>query len=716
MKKNKLEFFVLCTILFFLYSIVQAQTVTIEMDSVRQLIRGFGGIHINVWQGTELNEDLQEKAFDNDPGEIGLSILRLQVSPDSNQFGNELDIAQYAVSKGVIVFASPWNAPPALLDPEESQSVVLYSKYGEYADHLNRFTQFMVDSGVPLYAISVQNEPDWGDWTWWTAEQMTTFINENGGDIQTRLLAPESYQFKRDYTDVILNDAEAVANLDIVGGHIYGGGLFDYPLTRQLGKEVWMTEHYTSSDRSANLWPDALLVGSEITDCMQANFNAYVWWYIRRFYGLITDDGSISKRGYVMTQYSKFVRPGAYRVDATLDAASNVDATAFKTDTSLVVVIVNRNTSEVSLDFTIDNNIGIDTLTQFTTSGTKDVVNDGGIQITGDAFSVTVEANSITTLTSWAGYGGRYGNIPPIAVAGEDTIIIDEEGVGFFDIPLDASASTDPDGDIVSFNWSVDERQVSWDTVTSAQFGIGVHYALLAVTDNDGARDIDTMVVTIRSPFSTEIWLDAECGIVGSSWEINEDENASNGYYVNTPAGHEFKDAASTDTSDYLIYNFNIPESGPYKVWGRTIVPTADDDSYWVKMDDDAEWAAWNGIIGGSSWQWDDVHNWTNESPVTWLLDVGSHTLNICMREDGALLDKIYITNTGNEPEGIGEIDPNCPVTNLPEGELLEDTGLTFYPNPANDLLNIHVGGLLEKESRIEIIDIRGSNHLFEFS
>ena len=708
MKRNKFGFFVFCIILLSGHSFMHAQTVTVEMDSVRQLIRGFGGIHINAWQGTELNEDLQEKAFENDPGELGLSILRLQVSDDTTQFGNELDIARYAVSKGAIVFASPWNAPAELLDPSASQSVVLYSKYGEYADHLNRYIKFMNDSGVPLYAMSVQNEPDYGNWTRWTAEEMRTFVNENGGDIQTRLMAPESFQFRRDYTDVTLNDAGAAANLDIVGGHIYGGGLFDYPLARELGKEVWMTEHYTSSDRSANLWPDALLVGSEITDCMQANFNAYVWWFIRRFYGFITDDGLISKRGYVMSQFSKFVRPDAYRVDVTLDAAPNVDATAFRTDTSLVVVVVNSNDSEVNLDFTIENNIGIDTLTQFSTSETKNMVNDGGIKVTGDAFSVSVDGNSITTLTSWAGYGGRYGNIPPVAVAGEDTTIVDSLGIGLFDIVLDASASTDTDGEIVNINWSVDERQVSWDTVTTYQFGIGEHIVVLAVTDNDGARDIDTLVVTVRSPFSTEIWMDAECAIVGSNWEINANAEASNGYYVNTPAGHEFKDTVSTDTADYIIFNFEISESGPYKVWGRTIVPNADDDSYWVHMDDDTEWVAWNGIVGGSSWQWDDVHNWNDESPVTWQLEEGEHTLRICMREDGALLDKIYITNTGATPEGVGETDPNCPVYDNVPAELSKDFGLTLYPNPANDRLFIHVSDRLQEGSRMEIIDIRG--------
>jgi glucuronoarabinoxylan endo-1,4-beta-xylanase len=692
-------------------SLVQAQSVTIDMDSTRQLIRGFGGIHINAWQGTELNADMQEKSFDNDPGEIGLSILRLQISPDSNQFGNELDIAQYAVSKGAIVFGSPWNAPPDMLDPEAEQDKVLYEKYGDYAGHLNRFNQYMADNGVPVYAVSVQNEPDYDDWTRWTAEEMATFLAENGQDIETRVIAPESYQFKRDFTDFILNDSAARANVDIVGGHLYGGGLADYPLARELGKEVWMTEHLTGNDSpESNTWELALALGTEINLCMQANFNVYVWWFIRRFYGLITDDGNISKKGYVMSQFSKFIRPGAIRVDATPESASGIAATAFKTDTTLVVVVINTNASAMTLDFDINCNAGIDTLVQFTTSSTKNVINDGGVSVIGDSFTATFDALSVTTFTSLAGNGGKFGNIPPVAVAGHDTVIVDTLGVGIYDILLDASASMDQDGEIVIFNWSLDNRQVSLDTTCLVHFGVGNHAVVLTVTDDDGARDIDTIFIEVVSIFETEIWLEAECAIVGSSWEILENTNASHGLYVTTPEGYQKIDAASEDTADHLIFNFHVSESGPYKVWGRVIDPTADDDSYWVKMDDDAAWAGWNNIVTGANWHWDDVHNWSNENPVIWQLDTGMHSLSICIREDGTLLDKIYITNTGATPEGIGEADTTCPpiIEDAVEGMIAESQGVNLFPNPSADRLHIQIHDLPVRGIRIEIVDIRG--------
>jgi len=686
---------------------LNAQTVTISMDSTRQLIRGFGGIQIPDWTGTELNADISEKAFGNDPGKLGLSILRLFINPDSNSFYRVLPMARHATNSGAILFASPWDPPAYMLDPASSPTKRLHEDYyDDYVDHLNRFNSFMTDSGVPLYAISVQNEPDYGDWTRWTSGEMVKFLEENAQDINNRVLAPESFQFRRTYTDPILNDPEASANVDIIGGHIYGGGLFDYPLAREKGKEVWMTEHYTSSDRSANLWPDALLVGTEITNCMNANFNAYVWWYIRRFYGPITDDGMISKRGYVMSQFSKFVRPGAYRVDAIVSGVSGVDASAFKTDSTLVIVVVNSTNTEVGLDLIIQNNAGINTLTKFTTSGTKNVVNDGSIDILDDTLSSTVDAYSITTFTSSAGNGGKPNNQNPVADAGNDIILDDIDGNGVDTILLDGGGSTDPDGLIANYSWSLNGQQVAWTETTELTVAIGQHVVVLGVTDEDGAVHSDTINVILNSIYSTELWFEAECAIVGSNWEINEDNNASNDKYINTPAGTELISGASADTSDQLIINFITEEPGAYKVWARVITPSANDDSYWVQVDT-GSWANWNSIPASNNWHWDDVHNGGPENPVVYNLEAGEHTLRICYREDGALLDKIYITNTGTTPVGIGEADTACPEDPIIIDGIEQETfsQVEIFPNPASTMIHITSS---ESFKQLEIISLTG--------
>lgn len=55
------------------------------------------------------------------------------------------------------------------------------------------------------------------------------------------------------------------------------------------------------------------------------------------------EDGMISKRGYNMAHFSKFVRPGYVRIDATKNPEPNVYVSAYKGDNKVVIVAINKN-------------------------------------------------------------------------------------------------------------------------------------------------------------------------------------------------------------------------------------------------------------------------------------------------------------------------------------------------------------------------------------
>ncbi len=668
-------------LLTFLSGQLSGQSVNIDMGSEHQVIRGFGGMNHTSWV-TDLNEDQREKAFNNAPGNIGLSILRIHIDPDPNRFDDQVLTSRYALSQGALVFATPWNAPSELLDPDAEYSKVAYEHYDEYVNHLNGFNTFMSNNGVDLHAISVQNEPDYGEWTRWSSQEMVTFLKENAQNIENTVMAPESFQFRRPYTDSILNDPDAAANVDIIAGHIYGGGLLDYSLARQKGKEVWMTEHLTGSGSpEENDWALALDMGVEINDCMLANFNAYLWWYIRRFYSLIDDAGNITQKGYVMSQFTKFVRPGNIRVDASAEGVTGIETSAFKTDSSLVIVVINQNAEPVELSFSI-NNGAVDTLTKFTTSATKNVVNDGGVNVTDGSANASVDAYSVNTFTTHAQDGGKAGNLAPIADLGKDTVIIDEDGDATELISLDGTASTDADGTITNYAWSIDGVQVGWDETYSFNADIGNYKIILTVTDNDGATDIDTINITVESLFNTEMYFEAECGEVGSTWQLLTNAQASGGVYIRTTPGIESIGAPSENASDLLRITFTIEEAGPYKLWGRVRTPSANDDSFWVNMDDSPEWVLWNSIPASSDWHWDDVHNSNaGGQAVIYQLEPGEHTLTICFREDGADLDKLFLANNGSVPSGLGgDAQTGCvgliePLAHAGEDVVIPDLG-----------------------------------------
>ena len=257
----------------------------------------------------------------------------------------------------------------------------------------------MASNDVPIYAISLQNEPDINvsyDSCDWSPQQMISWLNAEASKFgDTKLVAAESYNYNKGATDPILNDASASALFDIVGVHLYGARPSDYPLALNKGKEIWMTEHYTDSNTDANRWPSALDVGKEIHDCMASNFSAYIWWYIRRSYGPITEDGKVSKRGYMIAQYSKFVRPGFVRVDTSGKAGLNV--TAYRQGRQVVVVFVNTNSASQTLSLGI-NAGSFTSLEKYTTSSSKNVQSDPAIALTGNVGSVTLDGQSVTTL------------------------------------------------------------------------------------------------------------------------------------------------------------------------------------------------------------------------------------------------------------------------------------------------------------------------------
>ncbi len=691
-------------------SLLLAQTAQVNPQIEYQLIRGFGGMNHSVWIG-DINQDVREKAFGNEPGQLGLSILRNYISPNPNQWAGEVETALFAQSQGAIVFSSPWNPPAELLDPNASFNRILPSSYGAYVNHLNAFSDFMIDNGVNLYAISVQNEPDYGEegsWTEWSSSEMVSFMANHAQNLNDHVMAPESFQFRRNFSDPILNNEAANANLDIMGGHIYGGGLFDYPLAREKGKEVWMTEHYTSSNQSANNWPDALLVGVEIHDCMEENFNAYVWWYIRRFYGLITDDGNITKRGYVFSHFSKFVRPGYVRVDVTNNTP--LEITAYKgPNNELVVVVINDGNTNQSLSLNVGDT-EITELTKITTSNQINLRNEGIVNVDNGVFSDQIESYSISTFTTNPEGVGRSGNVGPVANAGNDITVTDVDNNGFETITLDAGGSTDSDGTITNYSWAMlvseELEQIGTGSTIDLDLPVGSHEITLTVTDNDGERASDMINVVVEidgNIVQNDIWLDVECATVGSNWQLRSDLGASNQQYVATRPGQESLAAPSESEEDLLIIPFNVTQAGIYRPWGRVRVPSPDDDSFWVRLDD-GEWVLWNSISGGAGWSWDDIHDSNNGNiALTYNLSEGDHTMYICYREDGADLDKLFLTNTGNSPTGLGEPDQTCGP-----GEILsveDEVRLKIYPNPATDQLTI------ESEisfNKISIFDLNG--------
>jgi len=106
-------------------------------------------------------------------------------------------------------------------------------------------------------------------------------------------------------------------------------------------------------------------------------------------------------------------------------------------------------------------------------------------------------------------------NQPPRADAGRDQVVWDEDGDGSETVTLDGSASSDPDGTIVSYVWSRNGSQVATGVGPQAALSVGSHIIVLEVTDVDGATDSDTVTVRVRRLFQGREWHVAADGTAG---------------------------------------------------------------------------------------------------------------------------------------------------------------------------------------------------------
>jgi len=118
---------------------------------------------------------------------------------------------------------------------------------------------------------------------------------------------------------------------------------------------------------------------------------------------------------------------------------------------------------------------------------TLTVTDDDGLEDTDDVI-ITVNANQ-----------------PPVAIAGSDQTVSDDDGDGAEWVILDGSASNDPDGMIYSIEWDLgiyidSEILEPSSSLVNVKYGIGTHSVTLTVTDNYGLTGTDVVIIKVTEP------------------------------------------------------------------------------------------------------------------------------------------------------------------------------------------------------------------------
>ena len=395
--------------------------ITLNPSVTFQKVTGFGGMLNPSWTGNNLRDAEVQKLY----GDLGFNIIRMMLYPNQSDWGLNTATALKAQSLGAIVFASPWTPPKELksngLQTNKEGAYLLPDKYADYATHLKAFVDFQKNRGLNIYAVSIQNEPDWKvdyDGCSWSAAQMLNFVKNYGDKLGAKVIVGEAVNNNnKSYTNAVLNDAEAVNKFDIAATHLYGSGISDDPLVRQKGKEFWMTEHLfnetnkTPSDPEINwTWKPSLdMVAKEIHDCMAANLNAYVYWYLKSYYGMVADadskslvaEGEVTKRGYIMGHFAKYAT-GRNRIQSSIQNVQQLTnellVTTYAGTNEYTAVIINRNSTGLRLELATPSQITTSTAVETSESKNMSAIET---KISDDKKSVTVgvSPNSIVSVS-----------------------------------------------------------------------------------------------------------------------------------------------------------------------------------------------------------------------------------------------------------------------------------------------------------------------------
>ena len=372
---------------------IQAQQATVRIDAQtkHQRITGFGGFVCSPQFTYNHMSTPEIKKVWGKSSTVGCNIMRLYIPVGRNAWSQSLATAKTAKQMGLIVFASPWGQPAEwktngtinAKNEDGTTGKLKKENWADYAQYLEDYVQYMRENGVELDAISIQNEPDWPAQyagCLWDASEIASFVKTYGKTISCKVMAPETLAISDSYANA-LNKTDVLECFDIYGGHQYGGIQPAYKNLAKKGKEVWMTEYLINwneienNTRNFDFTKDFFNFFTAINTCMLGDFNAWIHYAAKRYYGMMGDgqrgagsSGTITKRGYIMAHFARFVT-GMTRVDATWNGSS-LESSAYISESGDTAVVVISNPGD-AVTLTVDLPFYTETGLLYTTTKSK---------------------------------------------------------------------------------------------------------------------------------------------------------------------------------------------------------------------------------------------------------------------------------------------------------------------------------------------------------
>jgi len=318
---------------------------------------------------------------DMPPGKTDPSLAYFSIDPDRAETIPILKRAR-ALNPRLAIMASPWSAPAWMKTTGSLIKGTLRPEaYGPFAEYFKRFVQAYAAQGIPLFAITVQNEPHFEPENYpgmrLDPAARAKFVGGYLGPLFARSrITTRILDWDHNWDDLnsplqMLADSTARRFVSGVAWHCYGGEVSAQSKVHDAypEKDVFFTE--CSGGDWAPKFADNLAwtVRNLVIGATRNWARGVLMWNLalderhgphlggcgdcRGVVTINTSGGAVTRNEeyYALGHASRFVRPGARRI-ASGSGVEGIESVAFRNagDGSKVLVVLNTNSREKAFD------------------------------------------------------------------------------------------------------------------------------------------------------------------------------------------------------------------------------------------------------------------------------------------------------------------------------------------------------------------------------
>ena len=347
------------------------------------------------------------------------SLLHFNITPDKDDLIPMIKEAQDISPKGFKVIASPWTAPPWMKTNNAWNGGKLKKEfYPTWANYFSKYISAYKKEGIDIWAVTVENEPLGNDSNWesmhYTPEETAEFVKDHLGpqfekdSLPQKIIVYDQNRGKelKEWAEVLLEDKR-------LEKYIYGTAVHWYTSTNNVmaeslnythelapSKSIIQTEGCIDSEiphwnddkwywsKEATDWgydwapeedkkdhPKYVPVyryARDMIGCLNNWVEGWVdwnmvlnkeggpnlaknWCIAPVIVDVESDEVYYTPLYYTMMHFSKFIRPGAKRIDYKLSDQDLLATAVRNEDGSIVIVVLNMTDDLKSFVLKLNN-------------------------------------------------------------------------------------------------------------------------------------------------------------------------------------------------------------------------------------------------------------------------------------------------------------------------------------------------------------------------